>query len=66
MVVNFKDVDFCKLENRFKFEVVLFYGCGKELKIVVIVDGVVVEVVKKFGFDVISGEELEELVKSLC
>lgn len=64
MAVNLKDVDLRKPENRFKLEVVLPHGRGKEPKIAVIADGAVAEAAKKLGLDVISGEELEELAKS--
>ncbi|MDI3475028.1 MAG: large subunit ribosomal protein [Thermococcaceae archaeon] len=64
MAVNLKDIDLRKPENRFKLEVVLPHGRGKEPKIAVIADGAVAEAAKKLGLDVISGEELEELAKS--
>ncbi|MBP1911998.1 50S ribosomal protein L1 [Thermococcus stetteri] len=64
MAVNLKDVDLRKPENRFKLEVVLPHGRGKEPKIAVIADGAVAEAAKQLGLDVISGEELEELAKS--
>ncbi|WP_297535842.1 50S ribosomal protein L1 [Thermococcus sp.] len=64
IAVNLKDVDLRKPENRFKLEVVLPHGRGKEPKIAVIADGAVAEAAKKLGLDVISGEQLEELAKS--
>ncbi|AFL94612.1 50S ribosomal protein L1P [Thermococcus cleftensis] len=64
MAVNLKDIDLRKPENRFKLEVVLPHGRGKEPKIAVIADGAVAEAAKKLGLDVISGEQLEELAKS--
>ncbi len=64
MAVNLKDIDLKKPENRFKLEVVLPHGRGKEPKIAVIADGAVAEAAKKLGLDVISGEQLEELAKS--
>jgi len=64
IAVNLKDIDLKKPENRFKLEVVLPHGRGKEPKIAVIADGAVAEAAKKLGLDVISGEELEELAKS--
>ncbi|WP_297499241.1 50S ribosomal protein L1 [Thermococcus sp.] len=64
IAVNLKDIDLRKPENRFKLEVVLPHGRGKEPKIAVIADGAVAEAAKKLGLDVISGEELEELAKS--
>ncbi|ASJ06688.1 50S ribosomal protein L1 [Thermococcus pacificus] len=64
MAVNLKDIDLKKPENRFKLEVVLPHGRGKEPKIAVIADGAVAEAAKKLGLDVISGEQLEELAKN--
>jgi len=64
MAVNLKDIDLRKPENRFKLEVVLPHGRGKEPKIAVIADGAVAEAAKRLGLDVISGEQLEELAKS--
>ncbi|WP_297457937.1 50S ribosomal protein L1 [Thermococcus sp.] len=64
MAVNLKDIDLRKPENRFKLEVVLPHGRGKEPKIAVIADGAVAEAAKKLGLDVISGEQLEELAKN--
>ncbi|AIF68882.1 50S ribosomal protein L1 [Palaeococcus pacificus DY20341] len=61
VAVNLKDVDLKKPENRFKLEVMLPHGRGKEVKIAVIADGAVAEAAKKLGLDVISGEKLEEL-----
>ncbi|MDV3104168.1 50S ribosomal protein L1 [Thermococcus waiotapuensis] len=64
MAVNLKDIDLKKPENRFKLEVVLPHGRGKEQKIAVIADGAVAEAAKKLGLDVFSGEQLEELANS--
>ncbi|GAB6102555.1 50S ribosomal protein L1 [Thermococcus atlanticus] len=64
VAVNLKDIDLRKPENRFKLEVILPHGRGKEPKIAVIADGAVAEAAKKLGLDVISGEELEELGKN--
>ncbi|ACJ15665.1 LSU ribosomal protein L1P [Thermococcus onnurineus NA1] len=64
VAVNLRDIDLRKPENRFKLEVVLPHGRGKEPKIAVIADGAVAEAAKKLGLDVISGEQLEELAKS--
>ncbi len=64
MAVNLKDIDLRKPENRFKLEVVLPNGRGKDPKIAVIADGAVAEAAKKLGLDVISGEQLEELAKN--
>jgi len=64
IAVNLKDIDLRKPENRFKLEVVLPHGRGKEPKIAVIADGAVAEAAKRLGLDVISGEQLEELAKS--
>jgi len=64
IAVNLKDIDLRKPENRFKLEVVLPHGRGKEPKIAVIADGAVAEAAKKLGLDVISGEQLEEIAKS--
>ncbi|WP_456398408.1 50S ribosomal protein L1 [Palaeococcus sp. (in: euryarchaeotes)] len=64
MAVNLKDIDLKKPENRFKLEVLLPHGRGKEVNIAVIADGAVAEAAKKLGLDVISGEELEKLKES--
>jgi len=64
IAVNLKDIDLRKPENRFKLEVVLPHGRGKEPKIAVIADGAVAEAAKKLGLDVISGEQLEEIARS--
>ncbi|ADT83171.1 50S ribosomal protein L1 [Thermococcus barophilus] len=64
VAVNLKDIDLRKPENRFKLEVVLPHGRGKDVKIAVIADGAVAEAAKKLGLDVISGEQLEEIAKS--
>jgi large subunit ribosomal protein L1 len=64
LAVNLRDIDLKKPENRFKLEVVLPHGRGKEPKIAVIADGAVAEAAKKLGLDVISGEQLEELAKN--
>ena len=64
VAVNLKDIDLRKPENRFKLEVVLPHGRGKEPKIAVIADGAVAEAAKRLGLDVISGEQLEEIAKS--
>ncbi|ASJ10156.1 50S ribosomal protein L1 [Thermococcus sp. P6] len=64
MAVNLRDIDLKRPENRFKLEVVLPNGRGKEPKIAVIADGAVAEAAKRLGLDVISGEELEELAKN--
>ncbi|WP_456368512.1 50S ribosomal protein L1 [Thermococcus sp.] len=64
IAVNLKDIDLRKPENRFKLEVVLPHGRGKEPKIAVIADGAVAEAAKKLGLDVISSEQLEEIAKS--
>lgn len=64
MAVNLKDIDLKKPENRFKLEVLLPHGRGKEVKIAVIADGAVAEAAKKLGLDVISGEDLEKLKES--
>jgi len=64
VAVNLKDIDLRKPENRFKLEVVLPHGRGKEPKIAVIADGAVAEAAKRLGLDVISSEQLEEIAKS--
>ncbi|WP_297069012.1 50S ribosomal protein L1 [Thermococcus sp.] len=64
LAVNLKDIDLKKPENRFKLEVVLPHGRGKEPKIAVIADAAVAEAAKKLGLDVISGDQLEELAKN--
>ncbi|WP_297438839.1 50S ribosomal protein L1 [Thermococcus sp.] len=64
LAVNLRDIDLKKPENRFKLEVVLPHGRGKEPKIAVIADSAVAEAAKKLGLDVISGEQLEELAKN--
>lgn len=64
VAVNLKDIDLRKPENRFKLEVILPHGKGKDVKIAVIADGAVAEAAKRLGLDVISGEQLEEIAKS--
>jgi len=49
VAVNLKDIDLKKPENRFKLEVILPHGRGKEPKIAVIADGAVAEAAKKLG-----------------
>ncbi|MDK2869672.1 MAG: large subunit ribosomal protein [Pyrococcus sp.] len=64
VAVNLKDIDLKRPENRFKLEVVLPHGRGKDVKIAVIADGAVAEAARKLGLDVISSAELEEIASS--
>ncbi len=64
VAVNLRDIDLRKPENRFKLEVMLPHGRGKDVKIAVIADGAVAEAAKRLGLDVITGEQLEELAKN--
>ncbi|BDH80041.1 MAG TPA: 50S ribosomal protein L1 [Methanothermobacter sp.] len=65
IVINIKDLDVNKPENRFEEEVSLPHGRGKEVKIAVIADGELALQAKKAGADlVITRDDLEELGKN--
>ncbi|MBC7118181.1 MAG: 50S ribosomal protein L1 [Methanobacteriaceae archaeon] len=65
IVINIKDLDVNKPENRFEEEVPLPHGRGKEVKIAVIADGELALQAKKAGADlVITRDDLEELGKN--
>lgn len=65
LVINIKDLDVNKPENRFEEEVSLPHGRGKEVKIAVIADGELALQAKKAGADlVITRDDLEELGKN--
>ncbi|MGN1362339.1 MAG: 50S ribosomal protein L1 [Methanobrevibacter sp.] len=65
MIVNIKDLDVKKPENRFEEEVTLPNGRGKEVKIGVIADGELTVQAKNAGVAlVINKAELEELGKN--
>lgn len=64
VIMNIKDLDVNKPENRFDEEVSLPNGRGKDVKIAVIADGELALQAKNAGADlVITKEELEELGK---
>jgi len=64
IIINIKDLDVKKPENRFDEEVALPNGRGKEIKIGVIGDGELAVQAKNAGIDlVLSKEDLEELGK---
>ncbi|MDI9624213.1 MAG: 50S ribosomal protein L1 [Methanothermobacter sp.] len=65
IVINIKDLDVNKPENRFEEEVSLPHGRGKEVKIAVIADGELALQAKKAGADlIITRDDLEELGKN--
>lgn len=64
IVMNIKDLDVKKPENRFDEEVTLPNGRGKDVKISFIADGELAVQAKNAGIDlVVTKEELEELGK---
>lgn len=64
MIVNIRDLDVKKPENRFNEEVTLPNGRGKEVKIGVIADGELIVQAKDAGVAlVINKADLEELGK---
>ena len=64
VIINIKDLDVRKPENRFSEEVALPNGRGKEVKIGVIADGELALAAKNAGIDVvISKEDLQEFGK---
>ena len=66
VIINLKDLDFRKPENRFSEEVALPNGRGKEIKIGVIADGELALAAKNAGVDVvISKEDLQEFGKDI-
>jgi len=66
VIINIKDLDVKKPENRFSEEVALPNGRGKEVKIGVIADGELALAAKNAGIDVvISKEDLQEFGKDI-
>ncbi len=66
VIINIKDLDVRKPENRFSEEVALPNGRGKEVKIGVIADGELALAAKNAGVDVvISKEDLQEFGKDI-
>ena len=66
VIINLKDLDVRKPENRFSEEVALPNGRGKEIKIWVIADGELALAAKNAGVDVvISKEDLQEFGKDI-
>ncbi len=66
VIINIKDLDVRKPENRFSEEVALPNGRGKEVKIGVIADGELALAAKNAGIDVvISKEDLQEFGKDI-
>ncbi|MDR2967337.1 MAG: 50S ribosomal protein L1 [Methanobacteriaceae archaeon] len=64
IIMNIKDLDVKKPENRFDEEVTLPNGRGKEIKIAFIADGELAVQAKNAGIDlVVTKERLEELGK---
>ncbi|EHP86590.1 50S ribosomal protein L1 [Methanotorris formicicus] len=63
LVVNLKELDLSRPENRLKEEIVLPHGRGKEAKIAVIAKGDLAAQAEELGLTVIREEELEELGK---
>lgn len=65
MIINIRDLDVKKPENRFDEEVALPNGRGKEITIGVIADGELAVSAKNAGIDlVVSKSDLEELGKN--
>ncbi|ADC46336.1 ribosomal protein L1P Rpl1p [Methanobrevibacter ruminantium M1] len=66
VIINIKDLDVRKPENRFSEEVALPHGRGKPVKIGVIADGELALGAKNAGVDVvISKEDLQEFGKDI-
>jgi len=61
LIVNLKEVDLTKPENRLKEQVVLPHGRGKEAKIAVIAKGDLAAQAEELGLTVIREGDLEEL-----
>jgi large subunit ribosomal protein L1 len=57
VIINIKDLDVRKPENRFSEEVALPNGRGKEIKIGVIADGELALAAKNAGVDVVISKE---------
>jgi large subunit ribosomal protein L1 len=64
LIVNLKELDFTRPENRIKQNVVLPHGRGKDAKIAVIGKGDLAAQAEEMGLTVIRQEELEELGKN--
>ncbi|ABR55781.1 50S ribosomal protein L1 [Methanococcus aeolicus] len=64
LIVNLKELDFSRPENRIKQNVILPHGRGKESKIAVIAKGDLAAQADEMGLTVIRQEELEELGKN--
>ncbi len=61
LIVNTKNVDFTKPENRINIDVVLPHGIGKEKKVMVFADGQLQIEAKQKGCTVYGSDSLEEL-----
>ena len=61
LIVNLKELDLTKPENRLKEQVVLPHGRGKEAKIAVIAKGDLAVQAEELGLTVIREEDLEKL-----
>ncbi|HIQ31994.1 50S ribosomal protein L1 [Methanothermococcus sp. SCGC AD-155-E23] len=61
LIVNLKELDLTKPENRLKEQVVLPHGRGKEAKIAVIAKGDLAAQAEELGLTVIREEDLERL-----
>ncbi len=64
LIVNLKELDFTRPENRIRQNVVLPHGRGKDAKIAVIGKGDLAAQAEELGLTVIRQEELDELGKN--
>ncbi|RLG21227.1 50S ribosomal protein L1 [Candidatus Micrarchaeota archaeon] len=64
LIINFKGIDFSKVENRLNLEIVLPKGLGKKVEGVVIADDDLLPEAKKHADKVITQAELEKLGKN--
>lgn len=61
LVVNFKNIDFNKPENRINLEIVLPHGRGRKVRIAAIVGDALINEAKAKSEKIIRGEEIAEL-----
>ncbi|MBP2201623.1 large subunit ribosomal protein L1 [Methanococcus voltae] len=64
LIINLKELDLSRPENRMKQQIVLPSGLGKEINIAVIAKGDLAAQAESMGLTVIRQEELEELGKN--
>ncbi|MGB9635132.1 MAG: 50S ribosomal protein L1 [Candidatus Micrarchaeia archaeon] len=65
LVINFKDVDFTKPENRLNLEIPLPKGRGKQVKVAVFADGQFATDAKKAGADIVyGGDSIDQIAKN--